>query len=153
MFRLCPFSDSVEILGSFPICSPLFRPLAFHSASYQSHECGNLLFTLSESVPLAKRQVYMRVTLKPVLGHRGVRKIVSVCSYFYLKDSCEGSGLSTRKGSQGSCPFFIIQNSVDRQFIRRIVLSLLWCIPVQRRAEFKRRATHVHRRLNFFTYL
>ena len=29
-----------------------------------------------------------------------------------VKDSCEGSGLSTRKSSQGSCPFFVIQNSV-----------------------------------------
>ena len=42
----------------------------------------------------------------------GKQSLVSVCSYICLKESCEGSGLSTRKSSQGSCPFFIIQNSV-----------------------------------------
>ena len=40
---------------------------------------------------------------------------MSVCSYICLKDSCEGSGLSTRKS-----PFFVIQNSVVALIIHSI---------------------------------
>ena len=75
----------------------------------------------SESVPLAKLLMYIRVTLRPCTRPPGVllisHKRLSLLLVVPFKDSREGSGLSTIESSQGFHPF-------DSLFIKALLFQL-----------------------------
>ena len=96
--------------------------------------------TLSESVPLAKLLMYMRVTLRPCTRPPGctldITQKTELAFRCLLKDSREGSGLSAIESSQGSHPFYSL-------FIKALLFQLSYdTVPWYRTVSYTHLRAH-----------